>query len=127
MELRTTKETGTFEIKIVAGFLGIKFLPRSTALAFNNFNPKLIFSDKGIEYRAFIFTNRVTYNEIEKVDILLAIQTTNVCLLRKNSIITISANTNNETELFRCLKYLKTKGCSLTKRAEEFYSKFSKG
>jgi hypothetical protein len=117
-----TEGNGTFEIKVIAGFLGVKFLPRVISLAFNNLNPKLIFSDKGIEYRAFIFINRISYNEIEKVDILIATQTTNIYLIRNNSIITVSANTNSEKELFRCLEYLKLKGCSLSDRAEEFYS-----
>lgn len=117
-------ETERFEVRIIAAFLGIKYLPRLIALALNNFNPKLIFSDDGIEYRAFIFTNRIAYGEIENVDILLARKTTNVYLIRNNSIITVSANTNNKSELYKCLKYLKTKSCSLTERAEAFYSTF---
>ena len=117
------EKTKMFNVRIVAAFLGLKFLPRVIALAFNNFNPKLIFSDAGIEYRAFIFTRRLTFDEIESVDILRWTQTTNVYLIRNNSIVTISANTDDENELFKCLEYLRRKGCSLTKRAGEFYSR----
>jgi len=124
MNLPMAEKSETFNVKIIAAFLGIKFLPRAIALAFNNFNPKLILSDEGVEYRAFIFTARLAYREIERVDILLWTQTTNVYLIRNNSIITVSANTNNEKELYRCLEYLRTKGCSLSDRAEEFCSKF---
>jgi hypothetical protein len=117
--------TETFKVKIIAAFLGVKFLPRVIAIALNNFNPKLILSDNDIEYRAFIFTGRITYDEIESVDILLWTQTTNVYLIRNNSIVTVSANTNNEEELYRCLDYLRRKGCILTKRADEFYSRLA--
>jgi len=108
------------DIKVIAAFLGVKFLPRVIALAYNNLNPKLILSDDGIEYRAFVLTGRIKYNEIEKVDILLATGTTNVILARNNSVITVSANTNNRRELYRCLQYLEAKGCQLTERARVF-------
>src|SRR5688572_28005384 len=117
------ENTETFKVKIIAAFLGLKFLPRVVALAFNNFNPKLIFSDEGVEYRAFVFTGRLTYDQIERVDILLWTQTTNVYLIRNNSIVTVSANTNDEKELHKCLEYLRRKGCRFSKNAEEFYSK----
>jgi len=117
------EESGTFKVKVISAFLGLKFLPRVIALAFNNLNPKLIFTKDDIEYRAFVFTGRLTYDEIEIVDILLWTHTTNVYLVRTNSIVTVSANTNSEDELYRCLEYLKKKGCDLSKRAEEFYSK----
>ena len=116
------EKTETFNVKIIAAFLGLKFLPRIIALAYNNFNPKLILTDDHIEYRAFLFTGRLTYNEIESVDILLSIRTTNVYLFRNNSLVTVSANTNNKQELHRCLDYLRKKGCTLTNRAEEFYA-----
>jgi len=118
-----TDGTETFKVKIIAAFLGLKFLPRVIALASNNFNPKLILSADDIEYRAFIFTGRLTYDEIESVDILIWTQTTNVYLIRNKSIVTVSANTNNEEELYKCLNYLRGKGCVLTKRADEFCSR----
>ena len=114
------------KVKIVAAFLGLKFLPKIIALAFNNFNPKLVLSDSGVEYRAFVFTNHIKYHEIEKIDILLALQTTNIYLIRKNSAITVSANTNNKDELYRCLLYLRDKGCPFTEKAERFFLEFSR-
>jgi|GEM_PF-2120877 len=120
-----TERTETFNVKIIAAFLGLKFLPSVFAFASNNFNPKLVFSEEDIEYRAAFFTGRLTYDEIEIVDILIWTQTTNICLIRNNSIVTVSANTNNENELYKCLAYLRRKGCSLTKSAEEFHSKLA--
>ncbi|SMO66020.1 hypothetical protein [Solitalea koreensis] len=122
--MNSTDTVDCFNVKIIAGFMGLKFLPKWIAVAHNNLNPKLIFSDAGIEYRAFIFTNQLEYNEIESVDIFLSIKTTNIYLIRNNSMFTVSANTNNENELYKCLKYLKAKGCVLTDKAENFYSKF---
>jgi hypothetical protein len=116
-----TETTETFNVKIIAGFLGLKFLPRVIVIALNSINPKLTFSNERIEYRAFVLTGRLTYDEIESVDILLWTSTTNVYLIRKNSLVTVSANTNSEKELFNCLDYLRRKGCKLTKRADEFY------
>ena len=117
--------TEKFKVKLIAAFLGLKFLPKVVALAFNNFNPKLVFSDSGVEYRAFIFTNYLLYHEIEKVDIFLALQTTSIHLRINNSVFAFSGNTNDEIELYKCIKYLKNKGCTLTEKAEKFYLKFS--
>jgi hypothetical protein len=117
------EESETLKVNVIASFLGLKFLPRVIALAFNNLNPKLILTNDDIEYRAFVFNRRLAYAEIESVDILLWIQTTNVYLVRNNSIFTVSANTNNEYELYRCLEYLKRKGCNLSERASEFHSR----
>ena len=121
MNPKYPEEKGRLEIKLRAAFLGAKFLPRMIAFANNNFNPKLILSNTYIEYRAFLFTNRIEYSEIEEIDILIWIKTNNVYFIRNNSFITVSANTLNETELFMCLRYLVEKGCVLTERAQELY------
>jgi hypothetical protein len=116
--------TDKFKVRLIASFLGLKFLPSPLILGFNNFSPKLVLSDKEVEYRAFILTNHISYDEIEKVDIFLWHQTTNVNIKRKNSVFTFGGNTNDENELYKCLKYLKEKGCMLTDKAEKFYLKF---
>ncbi|KAA5545701.1 hypothetical protein [Adhaeribacter rhizoryzae] len=121
MNPKVEGEKGRLEIKVKAGFLGVKFLPKVVAFASTNFNPKLILSEAGIEYRAFLFTSRIDYSEIEKIDILIWIKTNNIYFIRTNSIITVSLNTNNETELYTSLHYLVEKGCVLSERAEEFY------
>ena len=127
MDPHKTNTSEKFKVKIIAAFLGVKFLPKLIAVALNNFNPKLVLSENGVEYRAFILTGKLTYPEIDMVDILLANRTTNVYLFRNNSMFTISANTNNKEELHKCLQYLKSKGCTLTEKAEHFYRTFSAG
>jgi len=123
MNPKSEEEKGRLEIKLRAAFLGAKFLPRIIAFANNNFNPKLILSNTHIEYRAFLFTNRIEYREIEKIDILIWIKTNNIYFIRNNSFITVSANAVNENDLIMCLRFLMEKGCILTERAQEFFIK----
>ncbi len=115
----------TLNVKVNATFLGLTFLPQPFTLAYNNLHPKLVLSDAGIEYRAFFFTSHMGYDQIEKVEVATIFRSAHLCLIRKNSPVTVIANTS-QNELFRCLKYLSQKGCTLTEKAQDFYNGFTK-
>jgi hypothetical protein len=113
-----------YQVKLIAAFLGIKFIPLPFVFGINNLNPKLILSESEIEYRSFLLTRRLPYDEVQKVDIYLAHRTTNIHIIKRNSVFTFVGNTNDKRELFECLEYLKRKKCLLTSKAEEFYLSF---
>jgi hypothetical protein len=56
-------------IKIIAGFVGLKFLPKLMSIEHNNLNPKLILKKDSIEYKGAFFTNNSSYDSIESIDI----------------------------------------------------------
>jgi len=106
-------------IKLFAAFIGLKFLPRQLGIGHNSINPKLILYDDKIEYRSLIFTQKLNYSDIEKVDVFLAWKTTNICISKKNSIFTFAGNLNNKQSLTELVIFFNSKKCNLTSKALE--------
>lgn len=114
------------EIKLVAAFKGVTFIPSPFVLGHNNINPKLILKEQGIEFKNLFFTQEKQYSEIKEVTIfinnfkLLGVKTTNVCLSFNNSVFTFIGNLNDEKKLRELLALFKKKGCNLTSEAQFF-------
>jgi hypothetical protein len=107
------------DVKLIAGFLGIKQIPLPFVLGINNANPKLFLKKDHYEYRGAFMSRKGLYENIERVDIFLARRTTNV-VIWKNSIFTFVGNTDSDSELRKCLEFLKEKQCRLTQKAMDF-------
>lgn len=105
------------EVKLIAAFLGLRFLPLPLAIGSNSINPKLVLHDSTVEYRALFSTDVIRYSDIEEVDIYLAYKTTNISIQPKDSIFRFVGNLNNKARLIEVLRFLKQKNCSLTERA----------
>lgn len=113
-----------FKVKLIASFLGLKYVPLPIVFGSNNANPKLIFKDNEVEHRAIFITRKISYEDISSIDVFLAPMTTNICLVKNNSIFTFIGNTNSEPELYNCLLYLKNKNCEFTSRAKVFFDRY---
>jgi len=107
------------QVKIIAGFLGIKYLPTLLAVGINNLNPELEFFQDGIEYKVFSKKNK-RYSDIETVDIFTTLGTKNLIFKFNNSIITFTGNLANEDNLRNALEFLKKKNCPMSSRAKKY-------
>ena len=110
------------QVPLLAGFLGIKFLPPLLGFAKNNINPQLNFLWDGIEYK--LLTKKFKkYSDIAMVDILILAGTKNLIFKFFNSIFTFSGNLYSEDNLRSALGFLQKKNCPLSPRAKEFLMK----
>ncbi|MHC0447875.1 hypothetical protein ACWA1F_20885 [Flavobacterium sp. 3-218] len=109
-----------FDVKLVAGFVGIKKIPLPFVWAINNFNPKLILEEDYFEHRGGFWSKTDDYDNIEKIDIFLAYKTTNIEITKIDSKFTFVGNTNNNMELKKCLAFFHEKKCNLTQKALDF-------
>lgn len=108
------------DVKLIAGFVGLKFMKLPFVWGTNNFNPKLILKEESFEYRGGFWSTIEYYENIEKIDIYLAYKTTNIEITKTNSKFTFVGNTNNDLELRKCLTFFHEKKCALTQKALNF-------
>jgi len=108
------------DVKLIAGFVGIKKIPLPFVLAINNNNPKLILKEESFEHRGSFWGKTDYYENVEKIDIYLAYRTTNIEITKIDSKFTFVGNTNNNLELKRCLAFFQEKKCNLTQKALDF-------
>lgn len=109
-------------VPVLASFGGLKFLPSPFAVAYNNFNPLLIFLRDGMEYRLF-FKKYKKYSDIELVDVTILPGTRNLKFVFRDSVVTFSANLYDDNNLKSALRFLGEKNCILSSRAKEFLIK----
>jgi hypothetical protein len=108
------------DVKLIAGFVGLKTIKLPFVCGSNNFNPKLILKDESFEHRGFFWSTTGYYQNIEKIDIYLAHKTTNIEITKTNSKFTFVGNTNDHLELRKCLAFFHEKKCTLTQKALDF-------
>ncbi|WP_281232627.1 hypothetical protein [Flavobacterium gelatinilyticum] len=108
------------DVKLIAGFVGLKNMKLPFVWATNNFNPKLILKEESFEHRGSFLSKTDYYENIEKIDIYLAHKTTNIEITKIDSKYTFVGNTNNNFELKKCLAFFQEKKCNLTKEALDF-------
>ena len=114
------------KVKLVAAFLGVKFLPMPFSIGSNNLNPKLILKESHIEYRNIFFTNKKPYTQIDYVDIytnslkIFGITTTNICIFFKNDIFTFVGNLNSAERLKDLLITFSELGVILSEKSIKF-------
>lgn len=111
------------DIKLIAGFVGIKRVPLHFVLGYNNLNPKLILRKDHFEHSGIFFGKIDLYENIDKIDIFFSRKTTNIVILKIDSIFTFVGNTNSYSELRKILAFLKEKECLLTQKALDFIEK----
>jgi hypothetical protein len=114
-------------IKIIAGFVSLKFLPKPMSIGHNNLNPKLILKKDSIEYKGAFFTNNSSYDNIESIDIYIndslkvgRIGTINLYILFKNTQFIFIANINNKAKLREVIEIFNDIGVSISKDAKVF-------
>lgn len=108
------------DVKLIAGFVGLKTMKLPFIWATNNFNPKLILKDESFEHRGGFWSTTEYYENVEKIDIYLAYKTTNIEITKTNSKLTFVGNTNDDLELRKCLAFFHQKKCNLTQKALDF-------
>ncbi|MDQ6530163.1 hypothetical protein [Flavobacterium sp. LHD-85] len=108
------------DVKLIAGFVGLKTMQLPFVWGTNNFNPKLILKEDSFEHRGGLWSKTECYENIEKIDIYLAYKTTNIEITKTNSKYTFVGNTNNDLELRKCLAFFHEKKCTLTQKALDF-------
>lgn len=103
---------------LIEGFRSFKFVPMPIAFSTNNANPKLILHPYHIEYKAGLFTQKLTYEEIEKIDVYIGgKRTNNIILYKSTGIGTFIGNFRDKVQLKEFLQLGKKIGCVLTEKA----------
>jgi hypothetical protein len=108
------------DVKLIAGFVGLKAIKLPFVFGSNNLNPRLILKDESFEHKVFFWSTTEYYKNIEKIDIYLAYKTTNIEITKTNSKFTFVGNTNDHFELKKCLAFFHEKKCTLTQKALDF-------
>ena len=104
---------------LIAGFGSFKFIPTPIVLWTNNANPKLVLHDSYIEYRNGFATNKLTYDDIDKIDVyFFRNSTNNIVISKKTGPTTFIGNFRTRTQLIEFVKAFQVKGCTLTSKAE---------
>ena len=104
---------------LIAGFGSFKFIPMPIVIWTNNANPKLALHDTYIEYRNGLATNKLLYDDIDKIDVyLLKNSTNNIVISKKTGLTTFIGNFRTRTQLMEFVRAFKAKGCTLTSKAE---------
>ena len=104
---------------LIAGFGGLKFIPMPFVFSTNNFNPKLILYENHIEYRGGFVSRKLTYKNIEKIDVYFMGKFTNSLVIYKtNSVWTFVGNFRKKQQLKEFLAFFEAKGCNLTAKAK---------
>ena len=114
----------SLDVNLIAGFVGLKFIPMPIVVGTNNINPKLLLNDFDFEHRGAFFSKKDFYGNVKNVDVFFARKTTNVIITKDNSIFTFVGNTNSNSELYKCLVFLEKKGCEMSEKANDFLKNF---
>jgi len=87
----------------------------------NNANPKLVLYDSYIEYRSGLTTNKLKYDDIDKIEVYFFRNSTNsIVISKKTGPTTFIGNFRTRTQLREFVNVFKAKGCTLTTKAENF-------
>ena len=104
---------------LIAAFGSFKFLPMPIVFSTNNLNPKLLLFNDHIEYRGGFITRKVSYDEIENIDVFFwQKRTNNLIVSKKHGYATFIGNFKNREQLKEFLQIFQSKGCELTDKAK---------
>lgn len=111
-------------IALRAGFVGLKFLPHPLVVGSNNLNPKLVLRKDDFEYRGLFLSKIRRYTDIDIVDVYVnaypIIATSTIILEFKDSPFVFSGSLSQGEMLRDLVLFFQDRGCSLSKRAEDF-------